>query len=67
MNKDCSTHLWSRAEAARYLGIAPNTLAVWACNGRYDLPFVKIGRRAMYRAVDIERFIEANVVMQEAV
>ena len=62
MNKQFVTQLWSRVEAAKYLGVAPNTLAVWACNGRYDLPMVKIGRCAKYRQSDLDAFITRNVV-----
>lgn len=58
--------LISREKAAAALGVRPQTLACWASSGRYHLPFVKIGRRAMYRLSDIEAFIEANVVQQEA-
>lgn len=57
--------LISREEAAEALGIRPQTLACWATNRRYGLPFVKIGRRVMYRLADIERFIEANLVLRE--
>lgn len=57
-----STNLKSRKEAASILGIRPNTLAVWACTGRYNLPFVKIGRRIKYRLTDLEAFIARNVV-----
>lgn len=58
--------LLSREEAAQRLRIRAQTLACWASNGRYRLPFVKIGRRVMYRLSDIEAFIEANLVQQEA-
>jgi hypothetical protein len=58
--------LVSRDETAALLRVRPQTLAVWATTGRYNLPFVKVGRRVMYRLVDIERFISANLVMQEA-
>ena len=58
--------LVSRDEAAALLRVRPQTLAVWATTGRYNLPFVKVGRRVMYRLADIERFISDNVVMQEA-
>lgn len=39
-----NNELLSRREAAAYLGIAENTLAIWKCSGRYGLPFVKMGR-----------------------
>ena len=32
--------LLTRDQAAEYLGIAPQTLAVWATNGRYGLPLL---------------------------
>ena len=60
------TRLISRDEAAAILGIRPHTLACWASNGRYGLSYVRIGRRAMYRRQDIEAFITANLVIQEA-
>lgn len=58
--------LLNRDEAATALGVRPQTLACWASSGRYHLPFVKVGRRVMYRQSDIEGFIEANLVQQEA-
>ena len=52
--------LLTRAQAADYLGIKPQTLACWACNQRYNLPFVRIGRLIKYRRHDLDQFIEAN-------
>ncbi len=52
------------AEAAKRLGIAEQTLAVWRSTGRYSLAFVKIGRRVMYRESVLEAFIEANTHTQ---
>lgn len=52
--------LMSRREAAHYLGVAPQTLAVWACTQRYYLPLVKIGRHVKYRQSDLEAFIARN-------
>jgi hypothetical protein len=49
--------LLTRDEAAKYLRLAPQTLAQWASNRRYHLPVTKIGRRAMYRQVDLDAFI----------
>lgn len=54
--------LLSRQEAARYLGVTEHTLDVWASLGRYDLPYVKIGRLAKYRRVDLDQFISKRVV-----
>lgn len=55
-------HLKNRSHAAEYLGVKTETLAVWACNKRYSLPYIKIGRRAMYRQSDLDAFIASNIV-----
>ena len=57
-----SSPLLSREEAAEYLGICSQTLAVWATTGRYKLPFAKIGSRAMYRRQDLDAFIAGRTV-----
>tara|TARA_R110001592_G_scaffold363125_2_gene680600 strand:+ start:622 stop:828 length:207 start_codon:yes stop_codon:yes gene_type:complete len=53
-----NTNLLTSQKAAEILGVAIGTLAVWRCTARYPLPFVKIGRRVMYREQDINNFIE---------
>ena len=58
--------LINRGNAAAFLKIRPQTLACWASTGRYHLPFVRIGRRVMYRLADLNAFIESNLVVQEA-
>ena len=58
--------LMSRAEAAHFLGISAQTLAAWARNRRYDLPFVRVGGRVMYRWVELWAFIDRNSVGGEA-
>jgi hypothetical protein len=42
--------------AAAYLGVQPQTLAVWRCTGRYGLPFEKIGRCVRYRQSALDAF-----------
>lgn len=49
--------LLTRTEAAKALRIKPQTLAVWASTGRYDLSFIKIGRKVFYRQEDLEQFL----------
>ena len=49
--------LLTQDEAARLLGVSPRTLATWRCLGRYNLPYVKIGSRVLYRPEDIQAFI----------
>jgi predicted site-specific integrase-resolvase len=55
-----NSRLLSRKETADILEVKQQTLAVWACNGRYDLKFVKIGKRVLYKSEDIKEFIERN-------
>jgi len=44
--------------AAAYLGLRAGTLAVWRCTGRYGLPFVRVGAKAIrYRKTDLDRFL----------
>ena len=55
--KEC---LLNRQQAAEFLGIKEHTLAVWACNKRYKLPYVKIGRLVKYRYSDLLEFVESR-------
>jgi predicted site-specific integrase-resolvase len=52
--------LLDRRQAAEMLGVAPQTLAGWACRGRYSLRFIKVGKLVKYRASDLEKFIESR-------
>ncbi|SKC49548.1 helix-turn-helix domain-containing protein [Paraburkholderia hospita] len=52
--------LLDRQKAASYLGVKPQTLANWAVTRARNLPYVKIGRRVMYRVADLEAFVMAN-------
>ena len=52
--------LRSPSEAAKFLGVAEHTLAVWRCNARYDLPFVKVGRLVKYRQSALDKFLSDN-------
>ena len=54
--------LLTRREAAAYLGVTPETLAVWHCTKRYPIPVVKIGRLAKYRKADLDAFIASRVI-----
>ena len=52
--------LLTREQAAEFLGIRPQTLAVWHATGRYPLAVVKVGRCVRYRLSDLERFLESR-------
>ncbi|MEW8441481.1 MAG: helix-turn-helix domain-containing protein [Candidatus Thiodiazotropha taylori] len=48
--------------AADALGISIGTLQVWRSTGRYNLPYVKVGGRVMYRSEDLQAFIERRTM-----
>ena len=49
-------------QAASILGVTAGTLNVWRTTRRYPLAYVKIGRKVMYRAQDIEDFAQSRTV-----
>ncbi|ORT50357.1 hypothetical protein ST37_10825 [Vibrio sp. qd031] len=55
--------LLSRDEAASYLGLSSATLAVWASTKRYDLAYIKVGRKVYYTQQDLDEFIERSKVV----
>ncbi len=52
--------LFSRREAADYLGVKIKTLATWASTGRYQLAFHKIGKLVKYRKSTLDAFITSR-------
>ena len=42
--------------AAKELGAAKTTLAIWRSTGRYDLPYIKVGSLVKYRMGDVREF-----------
>lgn len=57
--------LLNTAEAAEMLRIKKGTLNIWRCTKRYDLPYVKIGRKIFYKTEDIYNFIKNNTIWIE--
>ena len=45
-------------QVAKILGVTPQTLAVWRCEKRYNLKYVKAGRLVRYRSSDVQEFID---------
>ena len=45
-------------EAAEYLGVTAGTLAVWRSVGRYEIPFIKVGRLVQYKKSDLDAWLE---------
>lgn len=56
------SNLLTNDQAAIYLGVAPNSLAVWRTTKRYALPYVKVGRLVKYRLADLNAFLESRTV-----
>lgn len=55
------TNLMTPEQVAEYLGISVETLNVWRCTKRYNLPYVKAGRLVRYRVEDVEAFIASRM------
>jgi excisionase family DNA binding protein len=49
-------------EAARYIGVSPATLATWRSTRDVEIAHVRIGRRIVYRRVDLDRFLADHLV-----
>ena len=49
----------NRKSTARYIGVAEQTLAVWAVRGVGPRP-IRIGGRVFYRKGEVDRFISAG-------
>lgn len=49
-----TSELLDEKAAAEFLTCEPGTLSVWRSTGRYQIPFVKVGRRVRYRRSDLE-------------
>ncbi len=62
MNKSNFPELLSRQEAAEYIGVKPQTLALWCSSGRYQLRVIKVGRLVRYRRSDLDAWLEARTV-----
>ena len=54
-------HLMTPEEVAEYLGVSKETLNVWRCTKRYNLPYVKTGRLVRYRAEDVTSFVTSRL------
>lgn len=54
--------LLTPTEAAEFLGIKPQTLAVWRSSKRYDLPYVRCGNAIRYKLSDLEKWLESRTV-----
>lgn len=45
-------------QTAEILQVRVETLAVWRATGRYEIPFIKMGRKVLYKQSDIQKWLE---------
>ncbi len=48
------------AGAAELLGVSKGTLQVWRSTGRYNIPYIKVGRNVRYKVSDLMRWLESR-------
>ncbi|BAS67780.1 helix-turn-helix domain-containing protein [Bathymodiolus septemdierum thioautotrophic gill symbiont] len=58
VNKSNKPKLLTSKQAADYICVAPDTLAVWRCTGRYNIPYIKIGSKVRYREQNLDEFLD---------
>jgi predicted site-specific integrase-resolvase len=56
-----TSDLLTPREVARIFGVSVQTLAVWRCEQRYALPYLKVGSLVRYRQADVDRFLDTRV------
>jgi hypothetical protein len=52
--------LLDETEAAEVLTIAPGTLSVWRSTGRYEIEFIKVGRRVRYKRGALLKWLDSR-------
>ena len=57
-----SPELLDRIAAAAYLGVEPETLAVWASQRRYNLAYIKVGSKVRYRRSDLDAWLRSRTI-----
>ncbi len=71
MKEDVSRPSLNEADAAKYLGISVSALRKSRMNGARanhlpPPPYVKLGRRVVYRSADLARFMEDHLAVAPA-
>ena len=49
-------------QVSESLNVTTHTLAVWRCEGRYNLPYIKTGRLVRYRECDVIACINNRLI-----
>lgn len=55
---DQNEKLLTTQQTADALKIKVETLATWRATGRYQIPFIKMGRKVLYKQSDIKKWLE---------
>ncbi len=62
MNDTNTAKMMTREQAAEYIGVKPQTLAMWLSTKRYSIPVIKVGRLVRYRRSDLDAWLLARTV-----
>ena len=54
--------LMTPRDAAVYIGVKINTLAVWRMTNRYGLRYLKLGKATRYRKDDLDEWLASKAV-----
>lgn len=60
LKNQSTDQLFNPPEAAAYIGVSVDTLSVWRCVGRYNIPFIKVGRLVKYRKSALDSFLDSR-------
>lgn len=52
--------LMDEKQTAEYLNVSTQTLSNWRCSGKYNLPFIRIGRAVRYRIDHLEKWLTSR-------
>ena len=57
--------VFTRAQAAAYLGVSKRLLDHWAWNKSQEVPYAKIGKLVRYLKKDLDAWLESKKVIKE--
>lgn len=62
MNQYQTNDLLNSKQVSNLLGVSIQTLAIWRCNKRYNLKYIKVGRYVRYRYADVMEFVDSRTI-----
>ncbi|MGA2585359.1 MAG: helix-turn-helix domain-containing protein [Tepidisphaeraceae bacterium] len=63
---EITTQLMTPEQTAAMLAVKTQTLALWRCSGRHNLPFLKVGSKIRYRKSAVETWLEQRTATSTA-